>query len=268
VDFIALPPPILPTVEPGPDDTICAGMNVALHGTAQQYDTIRWTTTGDGVFANDTLLNTLYTPGTNDLISGNVTLRLTGFCPYGSFGRNKQVHFNPRPVAAISVLPNDTVCAGQSIILSSETNGVTSWNWIPGDFVTPEATFDTSNAGGTGTHLIRLLVANQYQCQNRDSVYLTFKNCTGMEENISGSVKIYPNPGSGLFLTEIETLIPGPMQLTVTNATSEVVYREDDPSSVKNRSRNIDLTFLPDGVYLLSVTTNGGTSVHKLIIRK
>ena len=268
VDFIALPPPVLPTVEPGPNDTICAGLNVTLHGSAQQYDTIKWTTTGDGVFANDTLLNTLYTPGTSDLISGNVTLRLTGFCPYGSFGKNKQIHINPRPVAAISVLPNDTVCAGQSIVLSSDTTGVTSRQWTPGDYSTWEVIYDTLNAAGSGTHLIRLAVANQFLCQNHDSVYLTFKNCTGIEENLTGSVNIYPNPGSGTFLIEIETQKPEPIRITVINATNVLVYKEEDPSVRTKRSRIVNLTSLPDGIYLLSITTTGGTSVHKLIIQK
>jgi hypothetical protein len=268
VDFIALPPPVLPTVEPGPNDTICAGLNVTLHGSAQQYDTIKWTTAGDGVFANDTLLNTLYTPGTSDLISGNVTLRLTGFCPYGSFGKNKQIHINPRPVAAISVLPNDTVCAGQSIVLSSDTTGVTSRQWTPGDYSTWEVIYDTLNAAGSGTHLIRLAVANQFLCQNHDSVYLTFKNCTGIEENLTGSVNIYPNPGSGTFLIEIETQKPEPIRITVINATNVLVYKEEDPSVRTKRSRIVNLTSLPDGIYLLSITTTGGTSVHKLIIQK
>ena len=268
VDFISFPPPVLPTVDPGPDGTFCAGLNVVLNGTAEQYDSIQWTTTGDGIFGNDTILVTTYTPGTNDLISGNATVRLTGFSPYGSFGKDRHIHLNPRPVAAISVFPRDTVCAGQSIRLSADTAGVTSWHWTPGNFTSHEVTYDTLNSGGPGMHLVRLVVTNSLQCLNSDSVSLTFKNCTGIEENATGFVSIYPNPGNGSFSLEVVTREPGPMQFTVTNALSEVVFRKEEPSISTRHLKNINLTFLPDGVYLLSLTTAQGTTAHKLIIRK
>ncbi|MDP1623407.1 MAG: T9SS type A sorting domain-containing protein [Bacteroidales bacterium] len=268
VDFIALPPPILPVVEPGPDDTICAGLNVTLQATALQYDSIKWTTTGDGVFSNDTTLFTIYTPGTYDLISGNVTLRLTGFGPFGSMGKNKHISINPRPVASITSFPGSTVCEGQSVLLSADTTGISTWHWTPGNFTASEATYDTLNTGGAGVHLIRLTVTNAFQCQNRDSVYLTFKNCTAISENPESAVHIYPNPGNGLILLEVETQKAGPVKLSVANALGDVVFRDDDPLFRKIRRNELNLTFLPDGVYLLSLTTIHGTTAHKLIIRK
>jgi hypothetical protein len=145
---------------------------------------------------------------------------------------------------------------------------VSSWGWTPGNFTTPEITYDTSNAGGMGMHLIRLAVANKFQCQNRDSVYLTFKDCTGVEENMSSFINLYPNPNNGIFLLEVATELPGPMDLSISNALSVVVFRENDPSIMTRRSKQFRLSFLPDGVYLLSLTTARGTSAHKLIIRK
>ncbi len=268
IDFIALPPPVLPSVDPGPDDTICAGLNAMLHATAQQYDSLKWTSAGDGFFASDTTLTTTYTPGTNDLVSGAALLRLTGYSRYGSTGKNKNIVIRPRPAAVITVSPNDTVCAGQAIVLSADTAGVNSFHWTPGNFTTPAATFDSTSAGGPGTHLFRLVVTNRFQCQNRDSVYLTFKNCTGIDENAANYINVYPNPGQGMFTVEISTREPGPMTLSVTNALNEVVYKEEDPKIAAHRSRNINLTFLPAGVYLLSLATAHGTTAHKLIIRK
>jgi hypothetical protein len=268
VDFVALPPPVLPVVDPGPDDTVCAGQTVQLQATAGQYDSIRWTSAGDGVFGSDTTLITTYSPGTNDLISGEAALSLTGYGTYGSVRKNKRIQINPLPVAAISVFPRDTVCAGQTILLSADTSGVSTWLWTPGNFTAPETAYDTTNTGETGTHLIRLLVANRFQCQNQDSVYLTFKNCTGLMEHLSGLINIYPNPGRGLFSIEVETQNPGTLQLSVSNALNIVVFRENDPLILKRRCKNINLTFLPDGIYLLSLTTDQGITAHKLIIRK
>lgn len=268
VDFIAMPPPVLPVVDPGPDDTICAGRDVMLQASAMQYDSLKWISAGDGTFFNDTALLTTYTPGTTDLVTGNVTLRLTGFGTYGSSGKNKHIRINPLPVAAFTVFPRDTVCAGQSVLLTADTAGISAWHWTPGNFVTPEVSYDTSGTGGPGTHLVLLIVSNKFQCQNRDSVYLTFKNCTGFHDLITSPVSIYPNPGNGIFTIETGISEPEPVRLRVINEANEVVFRTEYQSFPQHPAEKINVTFLPDGVYLLSLTTTRGTTAHKLIIRK
>ena len=45
-------------------------------GTAANYTSVNWTTSGDGSFSDDTSLQTTYTPGTIDGISPTVTLTL------------------------------------------------------------------------------------------------------------------------------------------------------------------------------------------------
>lgn len=67
----------------------CSGTPVTLtQATAGNYSGLLWTTSGDGTFNNDTILNPVYTPGSNDIINGNVVLTLTatglgnpGSCP-------------------------------------------------------------------------------------------------------------------------------------------------------------------------------------------
>uniref|UniRef100_UPI0035642B48 T9SS type A sorting domain-containing protein n=1 Tax=Fodinibius sp. TaxID=1872440 RepID=UPI0035642B48 len=54
----------------GPDTTICAGYAVQLNGTASNYDTLYWTTEGDGTFDNDSILDPYYSPGPQDIENG------------------------------------------------------------------------------------------------------------------------------------------------------------------------------------------------------
>jgi hypothetical protein len=66
------------TVSAGSNQTVCAGKEVALNGQVTgSYDGVKWTTSGDGLFANDTALSTTYTPGSGDKASGSVMLTLT-----------------------------------------------------------------------------------------------------------------------------------------------------------------------------------------------
>jgi len=81
IDNIVFPPPLLPNVYAGNDTTICAGHALQLQGTAFSYDSLRWTTFGDGIFSNDTILNPIYAPGVNDVSAGSVKLRLKATGP-------------------------------------------------------------------------------------------------------------------------------------------------------------------------------------------
>ena len=60
----------------GPDTMICAGESVLLSGSAMYYDTVFWTTEGDGSFDNDSILMPVYTPGPGDVQNGSVRLWL------------------------------------------------------------------------------------------------------------------------------------------------------------------------------------------------
>jgi hypothetical protein len=50
------------TANAGTDASICEGEDVVLNGTATNYSTILWSTSGDGSFTNGTTLTPDYTP--------------------------------------------------------------------------------------------------------------------------------------------------------------------------------------------------------------
>ncbi|MFH1937100.1 MAG: T9SS type A sorting domain-containing protein, partial [Bacteroidota bacterium] len=67
-----------PIVFAGNDTTYSNTVQIInCYGSASNYLTLLWTTSGDGYFWKDTIAETYYYPGTNDLTSGLVTLTLT-----------------------------------------------------------------------------------------------------------------------------------------------------------------------------------------------
>ncbi len=70
----------------GPDDNICEGFPYYLAGaSAVNYSFVQWTTTnGFGTFDDETLLNPTYTPGTMDIVIGEVELCITAVSSDGS----------------------------------------------------------------------------------------------------------------------------------------------------------------------------------------
>lgn len=61
----------------GDDGTICEGMTFTPNAGAINYQTVLWETAGDGSFSNPTMLETTYTPGTQDYLNRSVVLTLT-----------------------------------------------------------------------------------------------------------------------------------------------------------------------------------------------
>jgi len=270
VDFIALPPPVLPAVDPGPSVEICAGAVVSLSATAAQYDSLKWTTQGDGIFSNDTALTGTYIPGTSDLIGGKAILRLTGYGTYGSTGKNKEVAIHPLPVAAIQAFPGDTACAGGSIMLEADTTGVATYLWQPGNLTSQTVEIDTSATGGIGTFAIRLITSSKHQCTNRDSVQVTFKDCTAVPEQEPGqAIHIYPNPAKDRLFIDLKIREPGTIRVTFTNEKGQVVLTHSCTSKTTWFRDHINTTRLPDGIYLVQVHAGGEVIPGgKVVIRR
>jgi len=63
--------------------------------TASGYDTVKWTTSGDGSFDSDSISNPSYTPGTNDWASGEIILTLVASSACGTAADQIQITIDP-----------------------------------------------------------------------------------------------------------------------------------------------------------------------------
>lgn len=77
IDYIEIPPMLTTVVNAGPDQIVCEDEVVQLNAYAANYESAQWTSTGDGSFSDEADLNSIYTPGTNDILDGTVALSIT-----------------------------------------------------------------------------------------------------------------------------------------------------------------------------------------------
>jgi hypothetical protein len=77
VDFIVFPPATKTMVFAGNNTNSCENQPVQMNATATNYQTLQWSTSGSGVFSDETILNPVYTPSASDVAAGSVTLTLT-----------------------------------------------------------------------------------------------------------------------------------------------------------------------------------------------
>jgi hypothetical protein len=267
VDNIVFPSPALPVIFAGNDTILCIGKVLQLHATVNSYDFLIWTTSGDGTFSNDTILNPVYTPGANDISSGSVILRLraTGAneCNEGTL----HVAIDAPPIPQLTVLPNDTICGGQVIHIYSDT--IPGWHylWMPGGFTTSEINVDTSMTRGFGSSWVKLRVTNSSNCFTLDSVRVTFKDCTGIDEHTLNSYEVFPNPNNGTFTVKIRNKSNGQVTLRLQNMLSLPVFADKDNENSGNFAKTYNLNNLPSGIYVLTIQDNERTVNVKMVVR-
>ena len=69
-----------PSVSAGSDTTYCSWADqIPLHGIATSYQSVMWSTSGTGTFANIGTPSTTYYPSSQDKTNGNVNLTLTAY---------------------------------------------------------------------------------------------------------------------------------------------------------------------------------------------
>ena len=88
LDMITFPAPLLPDVNAGGNDTICPGQTYRMQASVSNYDSINWTSSGDGSFDSANVLNPLYTPGTEDLFNRTVQLKLNVYANHSRIARS------------------------------------------------------------------------------------------------------------------------------------------------------------------------------------
>ena len=76
VDYIEIPPILTTTANAGIDQIICQDETAQLNAFAQNYTDLSWSTSGDGSFSDEHILNPIYTPGSNDIAQGSTSLSI------------------------------------------------------------------------------------------------------------------------------------------------------------------------------------------------
>ncbi len=78
-------------------------------------------------------------------------------------------------------------------------------------------------------------------------------------------LKVYPNPGKGVFNITLDTQATGNFQLSVTDITGKVRHKENIAISNGQFYKALDLGKLPNGVYFLELKSDKAVYQTKLL---
>ncbi len=175
------------------------------------------------------------------------------------------VYLNFAAIPEVNIGADTTVCGSVSLTLNAGTPGST-YLWSTGE--TSQSIVVDTTYFGYGTQDVSVEVTSEYGCVNNDSITIEFKNCTGIDENNSVTMSIYPNPSNGVFNIKLIGNINHPVNIKVVNIVGRTILNIDNIEVFGTQTKKIDLSNFADGSYNIIVTSNGVSTIGKVVLRK
>lgn len=111
-----------------------------------------------------------------------------------------------------------------------------------------------------GNLTFTVTVTDKNGCSGADAVSITVIGGTGINDDLANIIlNIFPNPGSGSFIIAFSnTFEEKDLRIIVTNLSGQKVH-EEICDIIPGMEKEIDISYLPEGFYILSID---GESIH------
>jgi hypothetical protein len=100
---------------------------------------------------------------------------------------------------------------------------------------------------------------------NTSSFTMTFDPCTGIAENGKSGISVYPNPSTGIITVAMNELT-GKIDVRVISLNGQILYEEVLNNTMDVFSKQIDLSKLPKGIYMMNIRNESINLRHKIVI--
>ena len=190
VDFIVLPPALFPSANAGENASICSDETFTPEASASDYNSLEWTTSGDGSFDDETILDPVYTPGTTDIENGEVTLTLTAYGDNGNTSSSMSLEI--LETANTPDIPEGDIelCLGteESTYTTNPTDGYT-YEWV----ITPNEAGNTTSDSATAIVTWSETFTGEVYIQVR-----AINTCGVSDLSEAATIMVYSNPAVDL----------------------------------------------------------------------
>ncbi|MBL0175593.1 MAG: T9SS type A sorting domain-containing protein [Ignavibacteria bacterium] len=193
--------------------------------------------------------------------TGMVKLGVTASndCGWGAVSDMLSVRIAPIPVVALG--DDVTMSMADTIILNAGP-GFKSYRW--NDNSAQSSLVVIGNLMGLGRHRFDVTVTSTDDCPASDTVYVTVNDATGGVEPLpfEDDLALYPNPNSGSFVVMLPAGASRNARIEIVSVDGATVYTK----LLEQSSRQLRISNLPKGIYLVRHTNAIGTSVCKMIV--
>ncbi len=267
-----------PTVSAGDDGETCENDSYLLSGSADNYVSVTWSTSGDGTFDDPTILEATYNPGANDTINGTVELTLTAVPNSPCTGDVSDImiliinSYPDQPSLPDGPITVDLNTTQISEYTTEEVVNASSYSWYlyPAEAGTVEGTdiigtvyWDISFTGLSAYIYVEAI--NDCGEVSSDTLGISvspvgINNLNGSKPNIT----IAPNPSNGKFNILIDGAVDE-IDLIIINSSSQIIYKHKLLNTIGKTTYSIDISSQPKGIYYLRFVTRNDISYGKVI---
>jgi hypothetical protein len=264
------------TAYAGTDTVICEDDYIFItQGQALNYNSILWSSSGDGTFLTNNSLDSKYIRGNDDIENGEVmlTIQAGGYEPGSEAVDSMMLYINKNPEAYAGL--NDTIYSNESYTLQGQVEFSTEHEWTTsgdGIFNDPfllDAIYTPGSDDILSCEVELTLTAYPMQaCQDidDDEMTLTIELYSGLE--LTGTddlqIKVSPNPATGTVnITGISA--EGDITLQVMNSSGKIIFQGIFSTEGYRFTRQIDISYLDDGIYYMRLNAGSFYKTIKLV---
>ncbi|MCB0557768.1 MAG: PKD domain-containing protein [Lewinellaceae bacterium] len=163
-------------------------------------------------------------------------------------------------VVSISSPPTPTINFQGGQLVSSAANG---YQWYLNGAPLSGATQQSIAPQGSGNYIVEVFGPDG--CAALSQPFLLDLTGTSDPEDISASMKAFPNPTTGALQLEMDNLILGSLTIEVRNALGQAVLRQQVEKRAEHLSVPLDLAGLPNGLYAVTVEQEAYRGVKRIM---
>lgn len=143
-----------------------------------------------------------------------------------------------------------------------------SYNWDFGDGNTSTLEDPMHTYADTGFYTVTLTVSNG-NCEQSytDSIYIAPRSTDGIDDALSRSFRLFPNPGEGRFSVEAEAGSVQEMQVAIFDLQGRMLYQSALQRTIHFREE-VDLSAYPAGTYMVQLRVDGAQLVRRYVLMK
>ncbi len=194
--------------------------------------------------------------GGNSVVTptANTNYNVVGTSAQGCVGSNtavSSVTVNSLPTIT-AVSNNSLLCVGSTASITASGANTYTWNTSANGAVIAVSPTVTTTYTVNGT--------SAAGCNNLATITQSVSTCTSIKNLAStnpANILVYPNPSTGLFAVDLTS----PAKVTITDVVGKLVYS----AKLNEGKQTINLTNLPNGIYILKAESNGVDNSVKLI---
>lgn len=235
--------------------TVCSGTPKTFNdNSTDSPDSWNWSVSpSSGVVINS---NTSQNPAITFPAAGIYTVSLTASNNFGSGGVNsKTVNVNASPTLALSSnVSSQTVCVNEDIILTA--NGAATYTWLPG--ATNGSTLNFIAALGNDiTYTVN--AKSEEGCSGTETISVIVSECTGISKlKLNDQLfDVFPNPANQFIILKSRSQLNNEIQAEFIDVSGKTVFSQTVYFKKDKLEQQVNISSLPNGVYLLKLKSEG-----------